>query len=185
MSENIFSQIQQERSAIMKTPEMEAHIARWGFPFVRAKVLVVNRDGKFLVVEEKRARIEGVWRSVRDFWNFPGGSMLDPTENILYTASREVLEETKHDIVLTGFIGVEQRVLVHDPCVTLMFTGEYRGDYEDETKINSKEIWRAVWLTEAEIRQLLQQGKMRSYTSNTRMLDEYPRAADLSFVTFR
>lgn len=184
VSEKNLSKIQQSRSTIMTLPEMEAHIERWGFSFIRAKVLVFNPDSKkILMVEEKRARVNGKWEDVHDVWNFPGGSLQAPTEDLFSAACREVREETKCDIELTGFIGVEQRMLEDDPCVTFLFVGEYRGEIPGE--LDSKEIWRVAWLSKVEIEQLYLNNKMRSGELNDRMLRQYESALDLSMVTFR
>lgn len=57
---------------------------------------MVERDGKFLLVEEETS--DGVR------WNQPAGH-LEPDESIIAGAVRETLEETAHELTPTAWLG--------------------------------------------------------------------------------
>lgn len=58
---------------------------------------IVERDGRFLLVEEETA--EGLR------WNQPAGH-LEPDESLLQAVVRETLEETAHELTALGLLGV-------------------------------------------------------------------------------
>lgn len=58
---------------------------------------IVERDGRFLLVEEETA--EGLR------WNQPAGH-LEPDESLLQAVVRETLEETAHELTTLGLLGV-------------------------------------------------------------------------------
>lgn len=64
---------------------------------------LVERDGKFLIVQETGPGREGLY-------NIPGGH-IDEDEMIAEAAVREVLEESGYQVELTGFLGVYQSIL--------------------------------------------------------------------------
>lgn len=63
---------------------------------------LVERDGKFLLVQEGR---EGRGKK----WNLPGGHV-EPEETLAEAALREVEEESGLVVALTGFLGIYQTV---------------------------------------------------------------------------
>jgi ADP-ribose pyrophosphatase YjhB (NUDIX family) len=62
--------------------------------------VLVERDGKFLIVREGKKGRENMW-------NLPGGHV-DNLETIAEAAIRETQEETGYKIELTGFLGIYQ-----------------------------------------------------------------------------
>ncbi len=71
--------------------------AEWP-PHVTVAV-VVEQDGRYLMVEEKDEMVAGL------VFNQPAGH-LDPGEGLLEAALRETLEETGWEVELTGVVGI-------------------------------------------------------------------------------
>jgi ADP-ribose pyrophosphatase len=104
---------------------------------------VVERDGRFLCVEE---RIEG-----RSVINQPAGHW-DPGESLIEAAIRETLEETAWHIEPTALLGVYHH---HPPGLAygfLRFAFVGRALREDSGRELDHGIERALWLSEHELR---------------------------------
>ena len=104
---------------------------------------VVERDGKFLFVEET---IDG-----RTVLNQPAGHW-DPGETLAQGAVRETLEETGWDVELSALLGVyeyEPGDLDHG-FLRFAYAGKALRHHPDR-KLDEG-IVRAVWLTPAELR---------------------------------
>lgn len=88
-------------------------------------ILVVSvsiiREDKILIIKENKP-------FVRNKWNFPGGR-IEPGEDILDAARREVKEETGYDVKLTGTTGVYNFFIIstNSPVILFHFTGEIIG----------------------------------------------------------
>ncbi|MGQ0547436.1 MAG: NUDIX hydrolase [Betaproteobacteria bacterium] len=103
---------------------------------------VIERDGKFLLVEE---RIEG-----RLVLNQPAGH-LDPGESLADACRREVLEETAHRFEPTGLVGVYRWHYPEKDVTFLRFC--FKGTVGEAKDVPlDKEIVRLHWLTPEEIR---------------------------------
>jgi 8-oxo-dGTP pyrophosphatase MutT (NUDIX family) len=103
---------------------------------------VIERDGKFLVVEEM---IDG-----RKVINQPAGH-LDPGESLAAACAREVLEETAHRFEPTGLVGVYRWHYAPKDVTFLRFC--FRGKVlGQENRPLDKEIIRLLWLTPDEIK---------------------------------
>jgi ADP-ribose pyrophosphatase YjhB (NUDIX family) len=103
---------------------------------------VIERDGKFLLVEEM---IDG-----RKVINQPAGH-LDPGESLAAACAREVLEETAHRFEPSGLVGI-YRWHFEPKDVTFLrfcFRGKLLGQ---ENRPLDKEIIRTLWLTPAEVK---------------------------------
>ena len=109
---------------------------------------VVERDGRFLMVEEETA--DGVRL------NQPAGH-LDPGETLLHAATRETLEETTHAFTPTALLGVYVARSVPNrdrdgvTYVRFAFTGDLGPD--DPGRALDDGILRVLWLAPDEIRQ--------------------------------
>ncbi|TDF93042.1 NUDIX hydrolase [Paenibacillus piri] len=84
-----------------------------------ASVSIV-RDNKVLIIKENKP-------SIRNKWNFPGGR-IEPGEDILDAAHREVKEETGYDVKLTGTTGIYNFISdTNNQVIMFHFTGEIIG----------------------------------------------------------
>ncbi|HEU0289411.1 MAG TPA: NUDIX hydrolase [Burkholderiales bacterium] len=104
---------------------------------------VVERDGRFLLVEEETGR--------GSLYNQPAGH-LDPGESLTEAVVRETMEETAHAFKPTALLGVYQ---YHHPgddvtYIRFAFTGEITAHEADRALDHG--IVRAVWLTPGEVR---------------------------------
>ena len=112
---------------------------------------VLERDGKFLLVEERQTR--GL------VLNNAAGH-LDCGESLTQAVVREVLEETAHDFTPTALVGVYlSRYQGHDPVrgrdrdltfLRFTFCGTL-GDFHPDRVLDTP-IERTLWLTPEEIR---------------------------------
>jgi ADP-ribose pyrophosphatase YjhB (NUDIX family) len=103
---------------------------------------VIERDGKFLFVEEM---IDGL-----KVINQPAGH-LDPGESLAAGCAREVLEETAHRFEPTGLVGIYRWHYAPKDVTFLRFC--FRGNVlgVEDRKLD-KEIIRTLWLTPAEVK---------------------------------
>jgi len=104
---------------------------------------VVERDGRFLLIEEDTAHGR--------LFNQPAGH-LEPGESLIHAVARETLEESAYTFEPTGLLGVYQYHSDADG-VTYMrfaFTGKIVG--HDAGRALDKGNVRAAWLTPEEIR---------------------------------
>jgi ADP-ribose pyrophosphatase YjhB (NUDIX family) len=103
---------------------------------------VVERDGKFLLVEEL-AGGELVLNQPAGHW--------EQNESLIQGATRETLEETGYDFTPTALVGIyrwphPKREITY---LRFAFAGEITG-YDAERKLDEG-IVRAVWMTPEEI----------------------------------
>ncbi|MCC2638185.1 MAG: hydrolase [Moraxellaceae bacterium] len=114
--------------------------------------VVVERDGRFLVVEESAEQ-------GRVVYNQPAGHV-EKGETLEQAAVREALEETGWDVRLTGFLGL----YVYTPAFDRNLT-YYRACYRAEAvthhadRVLDEGILRAAWLTRDELADC---GRLRS-----------------------
>ncbi|MFY9258875.1 MAG: NUDIX hydrolase [Gallionella sp.] len=104
---------------------------------------VIERDGKFLLVEEE------TMQGVR--FNQPAGH-LEPNESLLAATVRETLEETAYHFTPQHLIGIYRW---HAPesnttYLRFAFTGDITG--HEPNRVLDDGILQAVWLTPDEIR---------------------------------
>ena len=140
---------------------------------------VVERDGRYLVVEEEDPA-DG-----RFVWNQPAGHV-DPGEAILDALVRETREETGLDLTPTGFVGVYQlRARDGRDFCRLCFTGTVPEGAE--ARPLDLAIRACRWLTRSEIEAAgprsglvlrciddAREGRRRPLTAVAPLLDERP-----------
>lgn len=97
---------------------------------------VVEKDGKYLLVQESKARCYGKW-------NLPAGH-LDPGETVFEGAVREIKEETNCDVELTGICGIDNQRRHDDIFVAFIFATKI---LTDAVKPQEGEILEAKWFT--------------------------------------
>ncbi len=122
---------------------------------------VVERDGRFLLVEEETSRGR--------LFNQPAGH-LDPGESLLDAVARETLEETAYAFEPAALLGVYQYHSAADGVTYLRFafTGSLTG--HDSGRALDTGIIRAAWLAPGEIRR--EQARHRSPLV-MRCIDDY------------
>jgi len=103
---------------------------------------VIERDGKFLLVEEL---IDG-----KRVINQPAGH-LDPGESLAAACAREVLEETAHRFEPTGLVGVYRWYYAPKDVTFLRFC--FRGNVLGvEDRQLDKEIIGLLWFTRDQVK---------------------------------
>lgn len=103
---------------------------------------IIERDGKFLMVEE---RIQGVLKL-----NQPAGHV-EKNESIVAACVRETLEETAYAFTPTALVGIYQWTVPGTDLTYLRyaFTGELGEHYPERALDDGIEA--AVWLTRDEL----------------------------------
>lgn len=101
---------------------------------------VVEKDGKYLLVQEAKA-------SCRGKWNLPAGH-LDPDESILDGAKREIKEETNCDVELTGICQIFNKIHPETTFLGVIFTTKI---LTDSVKHRAEELLDAKLFTYDEI----------------------------------
>jgi len=103
---------------------------------------VVERDGRFLLVEEEA--------NGRRVLNQPAGH-LDPGESLAQAVVREALEETAHRVVPTALLGVYRWTYEPEDVTFLRFAFICRVEGVEAGRALDTEILAAVWLSPAEL----------------------------------
>lgn len=111
---------------------------------------VIEKDGKFLLVQEAQEKCRGKW-------NIPSGH-LDPNETIFDGAKREVKEETGCIVELTGVLQIGNKVLENDVFVSIVFSTKL---LEEKIKYDPEEILDIKWFTYEELLDMKEE--LRSY----------------------
>ena len=103
---------------------------------------VIERDGRFLMVEED-------YDGQRVF-NQPAGH-LDPGESLIAACAREVLEETAHRFTPESLIGIYRWYYKPRDITFIRFTFAGRQDGLEAGRALDKEIVATHWFTRAEL----------------------------------
>lgn len=103
---------------------------------------VIERDGRFLVVEEETA--DGLR------FNQPAGH-LEAGESLVEAAARETLEETAHRFVPEYVVGIYQWPVPQGEITYLRFTFGGTAGAEETGRELDAGIVRALWLTRDEL----------------------------------
>ena len=111
---------------------------------------VIERDGKFLLVQEAKEKCRGKW-------NIPAGH-LDSNETIFDGAKREIKEETGCNVELTGILQIGNKVLEDDVLVSVIFSTKL---LDDNITYDSNEILDVKWFTWEEL--INMKDELRSY----------------------
>lgn len=114
-----------------------APIPTWYFALV-----VVRRGHRFLLTQEKK---------YGSTWSIPGGRV-EPGENLVEAAVREVHEETGVPVRIDGILRVEHSPREENVRMRVLFTGTPLDDTEPKTTADDESLG-AAWLTLDEIRQ--------------------------------
>ena len=101
---------------------------------------VLERDGKYLLVQEAKEKFYGKW-------NLSAGR-LNSNETIFEAAKREIKEESGLDAELTGVCQIGNSKLEDDLFVSIIF---YTKVLSDDIKFDSNEILDAKWFSYEEL----------------------------------
>ena len=115
--------------------------ADWKPPSVTVAA-VIERDGRFLMVEED-------YDGHRVF-NQPAGH-LDPGESLVEACAREVMEETAHRFTPQSLVGIYRWVYAPRDITFLRFTFAGRLDGLEAGRALDGEIIATHWFTRAEL----------------------------------
>ena len=110
---------------------------------------VIEREGKYLLIQEAREDIYGKW-------NLPAGR-LDPGETVSEATKREIYEECGFRVELTGVCQIGSWKLVDNIAIGIIFSTKIVGG---EINFNPDEIMDAKWFTYDEI--LAMKSELRS-----------------------
>lgn len=132
---------------------------------------VIEKDGKFLLVQEAQEKCRGKW-------NIPAGH-LDPNETIFDGAKREIKEETGCNVELTGILQIGNKVLKDNVVVSVIFQAKL---LDNNIIYDPNEILDVKWFTYEELINMKEE--LRSYngiiSSITTLIEN--KAADINLV---
>ena len=112
---------------------------------------VVENEGKFILVREKKEQCYGKW-------NIPSGHV-EEDEFIIDAAIREVKEETNIDVELTGVIAVFNNMFENFNSISFVFSSNITKN--NEINFNKNEIIEIKWFTFEEIKSMKEE--LRDY----------------------
>ncbi|MBS0587939.1 NUDIX hydrolase [Nitrosomonas sp.] len=110
---------------------------------------VIERDGKFLLVEEEPEAGSGL------FINQPAGH-LDPGESIIQGAIRETLEETAYTFVPEFLVGIYHWHSQRIDTTYIRFAFGGRVTHHDPHRTLDTGILQAAWFSPEEVNQMIQ-----------------------------
>lgn len=113
-------------------------VPTWYFALV-----VVRMGHRFLLTQEKK---------YGSTWSIPGGRV-EPGENLIDAAIREVLEETGVPVTVEGILRLEHSPSSSGARVRVIFVGTPRDDTPAKTESDDESLG-AAWLTIDEIARL-------------------------------
>ena len=112
---------------------------------------VLEKNGKYLLVQEAKKEIRGKW-------NLPAG-MLDLNENVFEGAKREILEESRYDVELTGIAKIRNSIVAGDSFIGIIFSTKILKQHSGNN--NKTEIMQTKWFSFDEI--VGMRDELRSY----------------------
>lgn len=121
---------------------------------------VIEKDGKFLLVQEAKEKCRGKW-------NIPAGH-LDPNETIFEGAKREVFEECGCKVEISGILQIGNKIAPDNAWVSVIFSTKL---LEDNIKFDTDEILDVKWFTYEEIMNM--KDELRSYKWITEAITAY------------
>ena len=132
---------------------------------------VLKRNGKYLLVQEAKNEFRGKW-------NLPAGR-LNPGENVLEGAKREIFEESGFIVKLTGIAKIRNSTIANDSFIGIIFSTDIIDDYGSK---NQSEILQTKWFTHDEILQM--HDELRSYDWIVEAIDavEYDKVYSIDLI---
>lgn len=111
---------------------------------------IIEKDGKFLLVQEAKEKCRGKW-------NIPAGH-LENNETIFEGAKREIFEETGCKVELTGVLQIVNKALDNNTLIIVIFKTNL---LKKNMNFNSDEILDIKWFTYEEL--LNMKDELRAY----------------------
>lgn len=132
---------------------------------------VIEKDGKFLLVQEAKEKCRGKW-------NIPAGHW-EPNESIFAGAKREVKEETGCDVELTGVLQIGNRILEDDIFISVVFSTKL---LKEDIKYNENEILDVKWFTYEELLNMKEELRSYNWIINSITAFKENKIADIDLV---
>lgn len=159
--------------------KLRKSIADWGLPWFRAGLLVVNGEGKILVIHEGRVQVKKIkdevlkqkylsegrkpsdWVDGDGGWNFPAGR-LNPGEMFEDGAEREAEEESGWTVTVRQHLCKRTSEKPDNQYFMPVFIADAGYGPAEFHTVETRETLEIAWLTPAEIRQLHADDQLRS-----------------------
>lgn len=122
--------------------------------YVIVSVGVWDDQGRFLMVEEEKEYVRGLW-------SLPSGR-LELNETLIEGAKREVFEETRCKVEITGLCGIFHYQVENDKGMSVRFCFNSKLISWDKNAELEKEIISCQWKTKEEVTEMIKVGKIRS-----------------------
>ena len=132
---------------------------------------VLEKNGKFLLVQEAQEKCRGKW-------NIPAGH-LDPNETIFEGAKREVFEECGCKVELSGVVTIANKVLQDDTFVGIVFSTKI---IEENIKFDKEEILDVKWFTYEEIISMKEKLRESNWVINSVSAVKDNKISDINMV---
>lgn len=124
--------------------------------------VVVEKEGKYLIVREAKEAIAGLW-------NFPSGKV-EFGEDLIAAAQRETLEETGYKCAITDLMSMHYFYWDDRPGLTVRFN--FWGKIKNENKSAlALDVLESKWADIAEIEKLAGQDMLRSKSTHKQLLE--------------
>lgn len=133
-------------------------------PSLTIGVIIKNKDGKILFVQEGRDKY---YEKTNSVFGLPSGKVAW-TEKIENGLKREIREELGINIKPVGLIGVYQYMRDNSQCIGLAFTVELLSD-EVNINYNQEELKSIQWLSVEEVLS----SSMQLRTGTREVLEDY------------
>jgi len=138
-------------------PISKSILAKTNFANIAVSV-VIEKDNKFLMVQESAPDIYGKW-------NFPAGKV-EVGEDILTAAKRESLEESGYRVELTSLISVYYINWDNNAGITVRYNFRAKLVNENEKpQALADDILKAEWMTREQVQTLVKTDQLRSSNS--------------------
>lgn len=117
---------------------------------------ILEKDGKFLLVQESQEICKGKW-------NVPAGG-LEENESLIEGAKREIYEETGCKVEITGILEIINEILEGVNIVCFFFDTKI---INENVKVEGQEILNVKWFTYEEIMDMKDELRADGYFLST------------------
>ena len=117
---------------------------------------ILEKDGKFLLVQENQKICKGKW-------NIPAGG-LNENESLIESAKREIFEETGCKVEVTGILEIANEILEGINVVSFFFDTKI---IDENLNADGNEITNVKWFTYEEILNMRDELRANGYFIST------------------